>query len=85
MGDGTRIRTLTEAVPFLKKRFGIAPELTIQTHEDYYTVYDDAGVPFSRVMASQGVFGMRELISGLSQKFNSLASALEAARAGLNA
>lgn len=82
--DGTRIRSLTESVPFLKKRFGIAPELTIQTHEDYYTIYDDAGVPFSRVMVGNGVFSMRELMSGISQKFNSLAPALAAARVALN-
>ena len=85
MNDGARIRGLTSSIPYLRERFGIAPEVTIQTHGDYYTIYDADGVPFSRVMFSAGLFGMRELVSGKSEKFKALAPALTAARAGLSA
>lgn len=83
MNDGIRIRGLTASVPYLRDRFGIAPEITLQTHKDYYTIYDAAGVPFSRVMFTNGKFHMRELASGRSKIFNSLAKAQAAARAGL--
>src|SRR3546814_8506872 len=83
MNDGPRIRGMTASIPYLLDRYGIAPEVTIQTHADYYTIYDAKGVPFSRVMFSGGVFGMRELMSGKSEKFKALAPALKAARAGL--
>src|SRR3546814_17166281 len=83
MNDGPRIRGMTASIPYLLDRYGIAPEVTIQTHADYYTIYDAKGVPFSRVMFSGGVFGMRELMSGKSEQFNALAPALKAARAGL--
>src|SRR3546814_13617474 len=85
MNDGPRIRGMTASIPYLLDRYGIAPEVTIQTHADYYTIYDAKGVPFSRVMFSGGVFGMRELMSGKSEKFKALAPALKAARAGLTA
>lgn len=85
MKDGARIRGLTSSIPYLRERFGIAPEVTIQTHRDYYTIYDAGGVPFSRVMFSGGLFGKRELMSGKSKKFKALAPALAAARAGLTA
>src|SRR3546814_1537594 len=83
MNDGPRIRGMTASITYLLDRYGIAPEVTIQTHADYYTIYDANGVPFSRVMFSGGVFGMRELMSGKSVKFKALAPALQAARAGL--
>src|SRR3546814_1226539 len=61
MNDGPRIRGMTASIPYLLDRYGIAPEVTIQTHADYYTISDAKGVPYSRVMFSGGVFGMREL------------------------
>src|SRR3546814_19331038 len=82
MNDGPRIRGMTASIPYLLDRYGIAPEVTIQTHADYYTIYDAKDVPFSRVMFSVGVLGMRELISGISVKFKAIAHALKAPRSG---
>src|SRR3546814_3438572 len=58
MNDGPRIRGMPASIPYLLDRYGIAPEVTIQTHADYYKFYDAKRVPFPPLLFPGALFGM---------------------------
>jgi hypothetical protein len=81
LNDGRIMRGLQSAAKHLYETYQVPPEIALQTHPDYFTIYDSEGVPFSRIMIVDGSYRVRELASGRSQAFDNFDDALADARA----
>lgn len=80
MKDGARVPGLAAATAYLRHKYGIQPEVTIQTHAGYYILYGADGLPFSRVLQTNETYRTRELAQTGGKEFGTLEDALAAAR-----